>query len=119
MVGKGLATAAVGSLLAGAALFELISPTPPSEMKLGGVTIQGQPTALSISSKAALDQCLLTLNGKFTAPAKLAPGETLVPWSRFVAEQNMRFDPEVERPAALIVDCLKPAHDLGSFRFSR
>ena len=81
MVGKGLAAAAVGSLLAGAALFELISPTPPSETKLGGVTIQGQPTALSISSKAALDQCLLTLNGKFTAPAKSSSFTGINPWS--------------------------------------
>jgi hypothetical protein len=119
MVGRGLTAAAVGSLLAGAALFELISPTPPSKTKLGGVTIQGQPTALSISSETAIDQCLLTLNGKFTAPAKLAPGETLVPWSRFVAGQNVRFDPATERPDALIIDCLKPAQGLASFRFKR
>ena len=119
MVGKGLAAAAVGSLLAGAALFELISSTPPSKTKLGGVTIQGQPTALSISSEAAFDQCLLTLNGKFTAPAKLAPGETLVPWWRFVGEQNEHFDPEVGRLDALIVDCLKPAHGVETFRFKR
>ncbi len=88
MVGKGLAVGAVGSLLAGAALFELISPPPPSKTKLAGVTIQGQPTALSINSEATFDQCLLILNGKFTAPAKLAPGETLVPWSRFRQSMN-------------------------------
>ena len=119
MIGKGLAAAAVGAMLAGAALFELISPTPPSKTRLGGVTIQGQPTALSINSEAAFNQCLLTLNGKFTAPAKLSPGEKLVPWSRFVSEQNLRFDPEVERPDALVVDCLSPAQGVGSFQVKR
>jgi hypothetical protein len=117
MTGKALAAAALGSLLAGAALFALISPDPPIKTNLDGVTIQGQPTALSISSKAAFIQCLLTLNSKFTAPAKLVPGETIVPWSRFVTAQDVRFDPTVDRPDTLIVDCLNPVHGVGSFRF--
>jgi hypothetical protein len=119
MTGKALAAAAVGSLLAGAALFTLISPDPPSKTNLDGVTIQGGPLALSISSEAAFVQCYLTLNSKFTAPATLAPGKTLVPWSRFVTAQDVRFDPTVDRPDTLIVDCLNPVHGVGSFRFTR
>jgi hypothetical protein len=119
MAGKRLAAAAIGSLLAGAALFTLISPESPSKTKLDGVTIQGQPTMLSISSEAAFVQCLLTLNSKFTAPATLAPGETLVPWSRFLAERDVRFDPAVEGLDVLMIDCLKPVHSVGFFRFKR
>ncbi len=119
MAGKWLAAAALGSLLAGAAIFVILSPDAPSKANLDGVTIQGQPTALSVSSKAAFTQCLLTLNSKFTAPAKLAVGETLVPWSRFVREQDVRFDPEVDGFGTLMIDCLKPVHGVGLFRFKR
>ena len=101
----------------GAALFVLISPEPPSKTKLDGVTIQGQPTALAISSKAAFVQCLLTLNSKFIAPARIAPGETLVPWSRFVTEQDVTFDPAIDELDTLMIDCFNPKHGLGFFQF--
>jgi hypothetical protein len=119
MPGKWLAAVAVGSLLAGAAIFVLLSPDSPSKANLDGVKIQGQPTALSISSKAAFVQCLLTLNSKFTAPAELAVGETLVPWSRFVSKEDVPFDREVNGFGTLMIDCLKPVHGVGLFRFTR
>jgi hypothetical protein len=117
MTGKALAAAAFGSLLAGAALFTLISPDPPSKANLDGVTIQGRPTALSISSETVFVQCLLTLNGKFTAPAKLVPGETLVPWSRFGAGRDVTFDPAIYGLDTLMIDCLNPKRGVSVFRF--
>jgi hypothetical protein len=118
MTGKGLAAAAVGCLLAGAAVFELISPEPPSKTNLDGVTIQAEPSALSISSKIAFVQCYLTLNSKFTAPANLAAGKTVVRWSRFVTEHDVRFDPAVNVPHTLIIDCLNPVPRVGFFRLT-
>jgi hypothetical protein len=117
MTGKALAAAAFGSLLAGAALFTLISPDPPSKANLDGVTIQGRPTALSISSETVFVQCLLTLHGKFTAPAKLVPGETLVPWSRFGAGRDVTFDPAIYGLDTLMIDCLNPKRGVSVFRF--
>ena len=97
----------------------LLSPEPPNKKNLDGVTIQGQPSALSISSKAAFAQCLLTLNSKFTAPAKLAVGETHVLWSQFVSKQDVHFDPAVDGLGTLVIDCMNPVHGVGLFRFKR
>jgi hypothetical protein len=119
MTGKGLAAAAVGCLLAGAAVFELIAPEPPSKTNLNGVTIQAEPSTLSISSKAAFVQCFLTLNSKFTGSANLAAGKTLVPWSRFFTKHDVRFDPAVEVPNTLMIECLNPVPRAGFFRFTR
>jgi hypothetical protein len=91
MTRQGLAASAVGCLFAGAGFFELISPEPPSRTSFDGMTVQSEPSALSISSKAVFVDCFVTLNNKFTAPAKLAAGETQVPWSRFVTAQGVRL----------------------------
>ena len=114
---KGLVASAVGSMLAGAALFTMISPGPSDKTKFDSVTVEAQPTALIISSEVAFVQCLLVLNGKFYAPARLVPGETLVPWSRFIAEREVRFDPVTDGVDVLTIDCLQPVHSVGSFRF--
>lgn len=119
VAGKWLAGAAVGSLLVGAALFVLISPQPPSKTKIDGVTVEGRPTTLSIKTEVPFAQCLLTLNSKYIAPARLAPGETYVPWSLFVSEQDVRFDPAVDELGTLTIDCLNPVHGVGLFRFKR
>jgi hypothetical protein len=119
MTRKGLAVAAAGCMLAGASLFELISPEPPSNTSFDGVTVQSEPSALSISSKAVFVDCFLTLNNKFTAPANLAAGETLVAWSRFVSEREVRFDPAVDKPDTLKIDCSNPVPGTGSFRLTR
>jgi len=119
MTGKGLTAAAFGSLLAGAAIFEVISPVPPSKMNLDGVTLQAEPSGLSVRSKAAFVQCFLTLNSKFTAPANLMAGETIVPWSRFVTAHDARFDPTVDVPDTLIIDCLNPVPHAGVFHLTR
>jgi hypothetical protein len=60
-----------------------------------------------------------TLNNKFTAPANLAAGETLVVWSCFVGEREVRFDPAVDRPNTLKIDCLNPVPGTGLFRLTR
>jgi hypothetical protein len=119
MTRKGLAAAAGGSLFAGAALFDLISPQPPSKTAFDGVTIRGEPSALSIVSEASFVQCFLTLNRRFTAPAQLAAGKTLVAWSRFVTEGEVRFDPVLHVPDTLKIECLNPEVRTGFFRFPR
>jgi hypothetical protein len=119
MTRKGLAVAAGGSLFAGAALFDLLSPQPPSKTAFDRVTIQAEPSALSIVSEASFVQCFLTLNKRFTAPAQLAAGETLVAWSRFVTEGEVRFDPVLYVPETLKIECLSPEARTGFFRFAR
>jgi hypothetical protein len=42
-----------------------------------------------------------------------------VPWSRFVAAKDVRFEPTVDRPDTLIVDCLNLVHGVGDFCFTR
>jgi hypothetical protein len=119
MTPKGLAVAAAGCMLAGAGLFELISRELPNNTTLDGVTVQSEPSALSIRSMAVFVDCFLTLNHKFTAPAKLAAGETQIPWSRFVSEREVRFDPAVDKPDTLKIDCSNPVPGSGSFRLTR
>ena len=112
-----------GSLLAGAVLshllFELISPEPLSDGNFEGVTIQSTPIALSIHSEAAFVQCYLTINRKFGVPANLSVGETLLPWSSFINEQNVGFDPAANVPDRLMIDCANPVHRAGVFRVPR
>jgi hypothetical protein len=119
MTRVGLAVSAVGCLFAGAGLFELISRELPSNMTLDGVTVQSEPSALSISSKAVFVDCFLILNHRFTAPAKLTAGETQVAWSRFVNEHDVRFDPAVEVPDRVMIHCSNPVPGTGSFRLTR
>jgi len=119
MTRKGLAAAAGGSLFAGAVLFDLISPQPPSKTAFDGVTIQAGPSALSIVSEASFVQCFLTLYRKFTAPAQPATGKTLVAWSRFVTEGQVRFDPVLHLLDTLKIECLNPEAGTGFFRFAR
>jgi hypothetical protein len=118
MTGKGLAACALGCLIAGAGVFELISPEPPSRTSFDGVIVQSGPLALSISSKAAFVQCFLTLNRRFTAPTNLAAGETQVPRSRFINERDVRFDPAVDAPDLLMIHCSNPVPGVGSFRLT-
>jgi hypothetical protein len=119
MTRMGLAVSAVGCLFAGAGLFELISRELPSNTTLDGVTVQSEPSALSISSKAAFVDCFLILNHNFTAPANLAVGETKIPWGRFVSQREVRFDPAVDKPDNLKIDCSNPVPGIGSFRLTR
>jgi hypothetical protein len=49
----------------------------------------------------------------------LAAGKTLVPWSRFVTKHDVRFDPAVEVPNTLMIECLNPVPRAGFFRFTR
>jgi hypothetical protein len=118
MTREGLAACAVGCLFAGAAVFELVSPEPPGTTSFEGVTVQSNPLALSINSKSVFVDCFMTLNNTFTAPANLAAGETQVPWSRFVSGRDARFDPAVDKPDTLKIDCSNPVPGSGRFRLT-
>jgi hypothetical protein len=76
------------------------------------VTVQSEAAALSMAARPFMLTAFWTLNDKFTAPAKLAAGETLVVWSCFVSEREVRFDPAVDRS-------MNPVPGTDLFRLTR